>query len=137
MQLSPALHASIQQALQGFAVQRMATTEQPRAAVALVLTDQALGPDLPAMPAPGSWSNEAALLLTRRALHLRNHAGQWALPGGRIEPGESPTEAALREVPVRSRGGPATPVPDSPALGHPPLAHVHGDGEGVPDTDAA
>ena len=98
MQLSPALHASIQQALQGFAVQRMATTEQPRAAVALVLTDQALGPDLPAMPPPGSWSNEAALLLTRRALHLRNHAGQWALPGGRIEPGESPTEAALREV---------------------------------------
>ena len=57
-----------------------------------------LSPDLPAMPPPGSWSNEAALLLTRRALHLRNHAGQWALPGGRIEPGESPTEAALREV---------------------------------------
>jgi 8-oxo-dGTP pyrophosphatase MutT (NUDIX family) len=38
------------------------------------------------------------VLLTRRAMHLRNHPGQWALPGGRVEPGESAADAALREL---------------------------------------
>ncbi len=37
-------------------------------------------------------------LLTRRAAKLRAHPGQWALPGGRVEPGESATETALREL---------------------------------------
>jgi 8-oxo-dGTP pyrophosphatase MutT (NUDIX family) len=40
----------------------------------------------------------AAFLLTRRALGLRAHGGQWALPGGRIDPGESAPRAALREL---------------------------------------
>jgi 8-oxo-dGTP pyrophosphatase MutT (NUDIX family) len=39
-----------------------------------------------------------SLLLTRRAPRLRAHAGQWALPGGRREPGEQPVAAALREL---------------------------------------
>ncbi len=38
------------------------------------------------------------LLITRRASSLRSHAGQWALPGGRREPGESAAAAALREL---------------------------------------
>ncbi len=38
------------------------------------------------------------LLITRRAAGLRNHAGQWALPGGSRDPGESVEEAALREL---------------------------------------
>lgn len=38
------------------------------------------------------------LLITRRARGLRNHAGQWALPGGRRDPGESIEAAALREL---------------------------------------
>ncbi|OJY42739.1 MAG: coenzyme A pyrophosphatase [Pseudonocardia sp. 73-21] len=37
-------------------------------------------------------------LLTRRATTLRGHPGQWALPGGRAEPGESPGETARREL---------------------------------------
>lgn len=37
-------------------------------------------------------------LLTRRASRLSAHAGQWALPGGRVEAGETPTAAALREL---------------------------------------
>jgi 8-oxo-dGTP pyrophosphatase MutT (NUDIX family) len=40
----------------------------------------------------------AALLLCRRASRLNTHAGQWALPGGRLDAGETPLDAALREL---------------------------------------
>jgi len=39
-----------------------------------------------------------AVLLTLRAAHLSAHAGQVAFPGGRIERGETPEAAALREA---------------------------------------
>jgi 8-oxo-dGTP pyrophosphatase MutT (NUDIX family) len=39
-----------------------------------------------------------ALLITRRAPRLRSHAGQWALPGGRRDPGESIEDAGRREL---------------------------------------
>jgi 8-oxo-dGTP pyrophosphatase MutT (NUDIX family) len=39
-----------------------------------------------------------AVLLTRRAARLRAHAGQWALPGGSVDAGERPVDAALREL---------------------------------------
>jgi 8-oxo-dGTP pyrophosphatase MutT (NUDIX family) len=39
-----------------------------------------------------------ALLITRRAASMRNHAGQWALPGGRRDPGETIEDAARREL---------------------------------------
>ena len=39
-----------------------------------------------------------ALLLTLRASKLRAHSNQWALPGGRMDPGETAVEAALREL---------------------------------------
>lgn len=40
----------------------------------------------------------ASLVLTQRALHLSAHPGQVALPGGKIDAGESPEAAALREA---------------------------------------
>ena len=40
---------------------------------------------------------EACFVLTRRAPRLRAHAGQWALPGGRLDEGEDAVDAALRE----------------------------------------
>ncbi|MDH6260220.1 CoA pyrophosphatase [Bradyrhizobium sp. BR13661] len=42
--------------------------------------------------------DDTAFLLTRRASSLRSHRGQWALPGGRCDAGETPVEAALREL---------------------------------------
>ena len=43
-------------------------------------------------------SGTAAFLLTRRAEGLRSHGGQWALPGGRCDAGETLAQAALREL---------------------------------------
>jgi len=38
------------------------------------------------------------VLLTERAAHLKDHAGQISLPGGRLAVGETALEAALREA---------------------------------------
>jgi len=46
----------------------------------------------------GDGSSETAFLLTRRAAKLRSHAGQWALPGGRCDPGETLLQTGLREL---------------------------------------
>jgi 8-oxo-dGTP pyrophosphatase MutT (NUDIX family) len=43
-------------------------------------------------------SGGAAFLLCRRATRLASHAAQWALPGGRLDPGETVVDAALREL---------------------------------------
>ena len=56
------------------------------AAVAMTLVDAEDG------------SGETALILTGRVSGLRSHGGQWAMPGGRIDPGETPVAAALREL---------------------------------------
>jgi 8-oxo-dGTP pyrophosphatase MutT (NUDIX family) len=43
-------------------------------------------------------SGRAAFILTERPSTMRNHAGQWALPGGRCDEGETIAQAALREI---------------------------------------
>jgi len=40
----------------------------------------------------------ASFVLCRRSAGLNTHASQWALPGGRLDAGESVVEAALRET---------------------------------------
>ena len=52
------------------------------AAVLIAITDR---------PEPG-------VILTVRREHLRTHPGQIAFPGGRVDPGEDPVKAALREA---------------------------------------
>jgi 8-oxo-dGTP pyrophosphatase MutT (NUDIX family) len=41
---------------------------------------------------------EPMVLLTQRSAHLKDHAGQISFPGGKIEQGETPAAAALREA---------------------------------------
>ena len=42
--------------------------------------------------------NDASIIITTRAPKLKNHAGQWALPGGKIDAGETAVDTALREL---------------------------------------
>lgn len=86
------------------------------AAVAVVLVDSEVGEDgvdpvsvdewNAGRPSPAAHldgrmvdvSGGAAFLLCRRASRLSSHAAQWALPGGRLDPGETAVDAALREL---------------------------------------
>lgn len=87
------------------------------AAVAIVLGDSTIGEDRidPAPWEPDAMdvipggaedldgrmvnvSGGASFLLCRRSIGLRSHAAQWALPGGRLDPGEDVVDAALRET---------------------------------------
>ncbi|MCT7361983.1 NUDIX hydrolase [Mycolicibacterium llatzerense] len=86
------------------------------AAVAIVLVDSESGEDR-IDPAPvDEWiggrplpdqnldgrmvdvAGGAAFLLCRRTSRLNSHSAQWALPGGRLDPGETVVDAALREL---------------------------------------
>ena len=94
----PALRTLVTRQLNAFAVQAAGEGQHHAAAVAVAITDEGHGADLPGFAQHTAWSDQAALILTRRALHLRKHAGQWALPGGRIDAGETAEQAALREL---------------------------------------
>jgi ADP-ribose pyrophosphatase YjhB (NUDIX family) len=95
----------------------LALDERRHAAVAIVVVDSVEGEDRvdPFEPEIGSMdiipggargldgrmtnvSGGAAFLLCRRAAGLNRHASQWALPGGRLDHGESPIDAARREL---------------------------------------
>ena len=92
------LRSLIADNLSRFTVQAMAAGPHRAAAVAVAIADEGPGANLPGLPSPAGWSRRAALILTRRSARLRSHAGQWALPGGRIDAGETPEQAALREL---------------------------------------
>lgn len=96
--LTPALRAAIAQRLRAPGVQALPAEGRRHAAVALAIVEAGHGAALPGLPAHPHWDRAAALLLTRRASTLRSHAGQWALPGGRLDAGETAEQAALREL---------------------------------------
>lgn len=76
--------ALIRERLAAFPREVVANETLRHAAVTLIIT-------------PGQ-AGEACFVITRRTARLANHAGQWALPGGRLDAGETVIEAALRET---------------------------------------
>lgn len=80
----PDLRTRIQANLAEFEPQSQPDPDLRPAAVALVITANDEG--------------EACFLITRRTSRLRHHAGQFALPGGRLDGNETVVEAALRET---------------------------------------
>ncbi|MGE2836241.1 NUDIX hydrolase [Mycobacterium sp. SMC-4] len=110
-----ALRAAITQRLAGHRRRTVTDPDKRRAAVAVVLVDSLVGEDR-VDPAPvDDWiagrpmpedldgrmvdvSGGAAFFLCRRASRLSTHSAQWALPGGRLDPGETAVDAALREL---------------------------------------
>ena len=79
------LRDEMSQHLRGFRQKEIDDPSLRLAGVALVV---AQNPD----------NSGACLLLTRRSAALRRHAGQYALPGGRVDEGETFQDAALREL---------------------------------------
>lgn len=79
-----ALHARVRAALAGYSDAPRSLPDGTRRAAVLLLLVQMRG--------------EAALLLTERSQTVERHKGQISLPGGVVEPGESPLDAALREA---------------------------------------
>jgi len=78
------LREGIRSHLEGFERRSIAEEGRARAGVALTLVDDSQG--------------RPCFVLTRRASRMRRHAGQWALPGGRVDAGETTSQAALREL---------------------------------------
>jgi len=97
--LDDALRGRVARHLAGFDRLGHRDRDLRRAAVAVALVDDGAG--------------RACFVLTRRASGLRRHAGQWALPGGRIDRDESPVQAALRELEEEVGLG----LPESEVLG--------------------
>ena len=81
-----ALRKSIAGHLGRFEVRRRSDPGSLRHAAVAVIVVEA--------DAPG----DAAFLLTKRTPRLRSHGGQWALPGGRVDAGETIEQTALREL---------------------------------------
>ena len=88
----------LRERLAGFDVRGIDPAGRRRAAVAVAVTEAGHGAEVQGTPHHAQWSDAPALLLTRRAAGLSSHAGQWAMPGGRIDDGETPEQAALREL---------------------------------------
>jgi mutator protein MutT len=98
MHHGPALRQHLTDCLSAFEQQALPADGRKRAAVVVGVTHEGHGAGVDGLPHHTEWSTAPALLLTRRASGLRSHAGQWALPGGRMDDGETPEQAALREL---------------------------------------
>jgi 8-oxo-dGTP pyrophosphatase MutT (NUDIX family) len=98
MRRDEALRAQFARRLSDWPVRAIDDSGLRRAAVAIAIVDAGHGADLAGLAAHVSWSDDAAVLLTRRPAHMNRHARQWALPGGRLDDGETLERAALREL---------------------------------------
>lgn len=112
----PALRALLSTNLAAHPIVAIPADGRRRAAVAIVVVDSEIDAAHPTVVragldmrgVPGDLTGfdggvqgvggGSAFLLCVRAAKMNRHAGQWALPGGRIDDGESVEHAALREV---------------------------------------
>ena len=85
LNFSETLRKNITSNLAEFDVEKANSNGLRRAAVACILLEAGLGPNIEGMEENSNWSLECALLLTRRIEGLRNHGGQWAFPGGKLD----------------------------------------------------
>lgn len=92
------LRDSITSNLAAFKHQDRTPTDLAGAAVALVVSGIPRSLQTDTSPPDPSATDSACLLLTLRSRKLKKHAGQYALPGGKIDSGESVERAALREL---------------------------------------
>ena len=74
------------------------TGDLRHSAVTLTIMDSHQPSGISGIPHLDHLPRRATLILTKRAATLKRHRGQWALPGGRLDPGETPEQAALREL---------------------------------------
>ena len=93
-----ALYQLISANLKKFDVQKHDREGVKRAAVAITVVETGLGTDVYGLTPYDEWCRNAALILTKRAAKMNKHSGQWALPGGRMDAGETPEKTALREL---------------------------------------
>lgn len=96
LQCNEDLRQHIRQNLQKFSTHNNYHQGLRRAAVAITVVEVGRGHNM--YDLESSEPSHAALVLTRRSARLKNHAGQWAFPGGSMDSGETPEQAALREL---------------------------------------
>jgi 8-oxo-dGTP pyrophosphatase MutT (NUDIX family) len=92
------LYQHISANLKTFDIQKHDRDDVKQAAVAITVVEAGHGTDVYGLIPYDKWSRSAALILTKRASMLKKHSGQWALPGGRMDKGETPEQTALREL---------------------------------------
>lgn len=83
MGAKPDTRAEIRARLRGFRRQVASAVGRPSAVAVTLVTDE---------------RDRVCFLLTKRSPRLRAHSGQFALPGGRIDAGETVPQAARREL---------------------------------------
>lgn len=98
LRFDSALKTAVENRLDGFVAAPQTDAQLQPAAVAIVLVAADRDPLMPGLAWSAAEKQDTAVVLTRRAAKLNNHAGQWALPGGRMEADETPPQAALREL---------------------------------------
>lgn len=92
------LREHIRQNLQQLELHRIPSSDRRHAAVALTLVDRRMDANIGNIPFDPGDSGQGALILTIRSEQLKDHGGQRAFPGGRIDAGENAEQAALREL---------------------------------------